>query len=149
MSGHKDLLALRTGAKAAEADADDPRFYKASDANRNGRPVMSLDLVLKSGQRKGFYYHDIKFPEFDTGEDGEEIVSFLAPPKIVVVSGTGLAQIYDGLLRLTLKSIIEYDGRPTKAGEPMVTAIEIAEPAAQGRDGKNGPQLVTPAKKAG
>jgi hypothetical protein len=146
--GHKDILGMRNGARAPDEDADDPRFYKASDGNRNGRPVMGLSLVLKSGQRRGFYYHDIKFPEFETGEDGEELVSFLAPPKLVIISGKGIEQIYDGLMRLTVKSIYEYDGRQTKAGDPIVTGIEIIEPSSKGRDEKNELKLVTPSKKS-
>jgi hypothetical protein len=104
--------------------------------------------VLKSGQLKGSYYRDIKFPEYETGEDREEIVSFLAPPKIVMITGKGIAEIYKGKLRLTLAAVHEYDGRPAKAGALMVTIIDIIEPAIPDRDEKNGLRLVTPAKKA-
>ena len=145
--GHKDILGMRAGAKVAAVDDEaDPRFYQAYSGHRNGRPVMSVDIVLKSGRRQGFYYHDIKFPEYEMS-GGEEIISFLAPPKVVVISGKHIEQIYDGLLRLTLKSVYEYDGRPTKAGDPVVTGIEIAEPSSKDRDEKK-LELITPAKKA-
>ena len=76
-------------------------------------------------------------------------MSFLAPPKVVIITGNGIEEFYRGMLRLTLAAVHEYDGRLAKAGASMVTSIDIVEPAVPDRDEKNGPRLVTPAKKAG
>ncbi len=49
-SSHKHILSMRAGAEAAVVEGeDDPRLYAAYSGNRNGRPVMSVDLMLKPG----------------------------------------------------------------------------------------------------
>jgi hypothetical protein len=105
--------------------AIDPAVYIGFDANRNGRPTMGFFIAHKDGTLDGFMYQGINHPKFQV-RDGEEFLTFTDSGTAVVMTGSGLRQIFEALMRHTLKAVYEYDGRrPVKDGVPIITRLSV------------------------
>ena len=112
----------------------DPNLYIGYDANRNGRPVMGFHIAHKDGTLEGFMYHSLNHPKFQV-RGGEEFLTFTYTGAAIVMSGRGLRQIFDALMRHTLKAIYEYDGRPVKEGAPVITKLVVTQAGQGGQPG--------------
>lgn len=107
--------------------AADPNLYVGYEFNRNGRPVMGFSLAHVNGNLDGFLYHSINHPKFQV-RDGQEFLTFTYSGTAVVLTGRCLRLIFDALMRHTLKSVHEYDGRqPVKEGAPVITRLSVTQ----------------------
>jgi hypothetical protein len=142
----RDILGQRDDAADPDAaEAPDDGVYRAFIANRNGRPTMGFYIAHKDGNLDGFLYHGINHPKFQI-RDREEFVSFTYSGTAAVMTGKKLRGIFDALMRHTLVSIHEYDGRKVADDAPIVTRISVKQAGPVRSDA--GLELVKTAKQA-